>query len=217
MHGSTIIGLEHHTPENIDGEIAHAVAHNAVFHQFMLYTPMPGTPLHSQTAAEGRLLDDVELADTHGQYKFNFRHPHISRDQSKTLLDRAFTQDFLSNGPSLYRLTRTMFERWKLYSRDVDPRIRARMAEERKQMIGGYGAALWAMEHYLRGSQHAVSDRIRELRLQMERELGGMSRVLNNTLGPLLLWSARRDGRRYPAGRALEPRTFLDRANWARS
>ncbi len=217
VHGSTIIGLEHHTPENIDGEIAHAVAHDAVFHQFMLYTPMPGTPLHQQTAAEGRLLDDVELADTHGQYKFNFKHPHISRDQSKTLLDRAFRQDFLSNGPSLYRLTRTMFERWKLYSRDADPRIRARMAEERQQMIGGYGAALWAMEHYLRGSQQAVSERIRDLRLQMERDLGGVSRVLNNTLGPLLLWSARRESRAYPGGRPLEPRTFVDRMNWARS
>lgn len=217
VHGSTIIGLEHHTPENIDGEIAHAVAHDAVFHQFMLYTPMPGTPLHAQTAAEGRLLDDVDLADTHGQYKFNFKHPHISRDQSKTLLDRAFRQDFLSNGPSLYRLTRTMFERWKLYSKDADPRIRARLADERQQLIAGYGAALWAMEHYLRGPQRAVSDRVRELRLQMERELGGMSRVVNNTLGPLLLWSARRDGRKYPAGRALEPRTFVDRVNWART
>ena len=217
VHGSTIIGLEHHTPENIDGEIAHAVAHAAVFHQFMLYTPMPGTPLHAQTAAEGRLLDDVDLADTHGQYKFNFKHPHISRDQSKTLLDRAFRQDFLSNGPSLYRLTRTMFERWKLYSKDADPRIRARLADERQQLIAGYGAALWAMEHYLRGPQRAVSDRVRELRLQVERELGGMSRVVNNTLGPLLLWSARRDGRKYPAGRALEPRTFVDRVNWART
>jgi radical SAM superfamily enzyme YgiQ (UPF0313 family) len=43
--GSTIIGLEHHTPENIDGEIAHAVRHDTDFHQFMLYTPVPGTPL----------------------------------------------------------------------------------------------------------------------------------------------------------------------------
>jgi hypothetical protein len=217
VHGSTIIGLEHHTPENIDGEIAHAVAHDAVFHQFMLYTPMPGTPLHAETAAAGRLLDDVDLADTHGQYKFNFRHPHISRDLSKTLLDRAFRQDFLSNGPSLYRLTRMMFERWKLYSKDADPRIRARLAEERQQMISGYGAALWAMEHYLRGSQRAVSDRVRELRLQMERELGGMSRMVNNSLGPVLLWTARRDDRLHPAGRRLEPRTFVDRMNWARS
>jgi hypothetical protein len=70
------------------------------------------------------------------------------------------------------------------------------------------------MEHYLRGSQHAVSERIRALRLQMEHELGAMSRVVNNALGPLLLWTARRDVRLYPAGRRIEPCTFVDRVNW---
>ena len=43
--GSTIIGLENHTPENIDEAIDHAVRHDTDFHQFMLYTPIPGTPL----------------------------------------------------------------------------------------------------------------------------------------------------------------------------
>jgi radical SAM superfamily enzyme YgiQ (UPF0313 family) len=43
--GSTIVGLEHHTPENIHDEIEQAVAHETDFHQFMLYTPVPGTPL----------------------------------------------------------------------------------------------------------------------------------------------------------------------------
>ena len=32
-------------PENIRREIEYAVAHNTDFHQFMLYTPVPGTPL----------------------------------------------------------------------------------------------------------------------------------------------------------------------------
>ena len=35
VHGSTIIGLEHHTPENIGADIDRAVAHETVFHQFM--------------------------------------------------------------------------------------------------------------------------------------------------------------------------------------
>ena len=90
VHGSTIIGLEHHTPDNIDAEIAHAVSHETVFHQFMLYTPVPGTPLYREVKAEGRLLEDVDLADIHGQHKFNFTHAAISRDESKTFLDRAF-------------------------------------------------------------------------------------------------------------------------------
>ena len=51
--GSTIIGLEDHTPENIDQVIERAVRHGTDFHQFMLYTPLPGTPLHAELAAEG--------------------------------------------------------------------------------------------------------------------------------------------------------------------
>jgi len=39
--GSTIIGLENHTPENIDEAIEYAVRHDTDFHQFMLYTPVP--------------------------------------------------------------------------------------------------------------------------------------------------------------------------------
>ena len=110
-----IIGLEHHTPENVGADIDRAVAHETVFHQFMLYTPMPGTPLHAQIAAEGRLLADVDLADTHGQFKFNFQHPAISRDDSKMLLNRAFRLDFERNGPSLFRLMQTMMRRWQRY------------------------------------------------------------------------------------------------------
>jgi radical SAM superfamily enzyme YgiQ (UPF0313 family) len=41
VQGSTIIGLEHHTPDNIVSEIEHAVSHDTDFHQFMLYTPVP--------------------------------------------------------------------------------------------------------------------------------------------------------------------------------
>src|ERR1039457_3346682 len=71
--GSTIIGLEHHTPENINQEIEHAIAHETDLHQFMLYPPVPGTPLYFEMAAQGRLLD-VDLADIHGHHAFNFQH-----------------------------------------------------------------------------------------------------------------------------------------------
>ena len=80
VQGSTIIGLEHHTTDNMLAEIEHAVSHDTDFHQFMLYTPVPGTPLYQQMAAEGRLLSDVDYADVHGQFKFNFKHAAISRD-----------------------------------------------------------------------------------------------------------------------------------------
>jgi hypothetical protein len=211
VHGSTIIGLEHHTPENVDSVIAQAVAHDTVFHQFMLYTPMPGTALHAQIKAEGRLLGDIDLADTHGQFKFNFQHPAISRDESKVLLDRAFRTDFERNGPSLFRLMDTMMTRWRRYGSDSDSRVQARVRVAATQLRTGYGAALWAMERYLRAGHPGVSQRIRALRLDTEREFGTMAAAINRALGPLLLWSSRGYARRYPSGRALEPRTFVER------
>jgi hypothetical protein len=106
--GSTIVGLEHHTPDNIAEEIEYAASHDTDFHQFMLYTPVPGTPLYQEMVEQGRLLPDVDLADIHGQGRFNFAHAAIPREQSKRLLDWAFHRDYERNGPSIYRLTRTM-------------------------------------------------------------------------------------------------------------
>jgi hypothetical protein len=99
---------------------------------------MPGTPLHATMAAQGRLLD-VDLADMHGQFKFNFHHPAITRDESKRLLDDAFRLDFERNGPSLFRLMNTMMARWRRYERDADERVRARVAVAGKQLRTGYG------------------------------------------------------------------------------
>jgi radical SAM superfamily enzyme YgiQ (UPF0313 family) len=212
--GSTIVGLEHHTPENIAGEIEHAVSHDTDFHQFMLYTPVPGTPLYSEMAEEGRLLPDVDLADIHGQDHFNFEHAAIAREQSKTLLDWAFRRDFERNGPSLYRLARTRMEGWRRYRNDPDPRVRTRARQEGRDLKAGYGAALFAMEKYLRKSNQDISEKIRVLRRDMEREMGGLTRWVDHLAGPVLLWAARRDARKFPRGRRLEPVTFLERRNW---
>ena len=77
-----------------------------------------------------------------------------------------------------------------------------------------HGAALWAMERYLRDSNRAVSDRIGALRRHIEREIGGWSAIIDRVAGPVMLWSARRDARLAPAGRIREPQTFVDRRNW---
>jgi radical SAM superfamily enzyme YgiQ (UPF0313 family) len=214
VQGSTIIGLEHHTEATMRQEIDHAVAHDADCHQFMLYTPVPGTPLHARMAADGRMLEGVDFADIHGQYQFNFEHPAIEREASKRWLDWAFQHDFEVNGPSLFRMMRTMFEGWMRYRRDADERVRARVAADAAKLRYGYGAALWAMEHYLRGTNDLVSDRIADLRRRVEREMGAVTRVIDYAVGPALLWAARREAALYPVGRALEPETFVDRRNW---
>ena len=214
VQGSTIIGLEHHTPDNIADEIRHAVDHQTDFHQFMLYTPVPGTALHRQMEAEGRLLEDVDPADIHGQYKFNFRHAAISRDDSKRFLDWAFRLDFERNGPSLYRMSRTLLQGWKRYKDYPDPRVRERFAREIKKVGTAYDAALWTMERQFRRINREVSGQIHALRREITREFPVVSRLATAVLGPILLWSSLREERRLAAGKTYEPPTFIQRTNW---
>jgi radical SAM superfamily enzyme YgiQ (UPF0313 family) len=215
VQGSTIIGLEHHTPDNIAEEIEYAVAHQTDFHQFMLYTPVPGTALYKQMAEEGRLLEDVDLADIHGQFKFNFRHAAISRDDSKKFLDWAFWRDFEANGPSLYRMCQTMLQGWRRYKDYPDPRVRERFAREMKKVSSAYNAALWVMEREFKKVNQSVGEQIHRLRREVESEFPIMARLTANLLGPVLLWSSRREERRLAAGCTYEPPVILERRNWA--
>jgi radical SAM superfamily enzyme YgiQ (UPF0313 family) len=215
--GSTIVGLEHHTPENIEQEIEHAVSHCTDFHQFMLYTPVPGTPLFEQVTREGRMLGGVDLADIHGQFKFNFQHAAITRDQSKQFLDWAFQFDFERNGPSLFRICDTIFQGWKRYRDSADARVRERMNFEAMKLRTTYNASLWAMEKRLKRTNNAVSERIRNLRQEIEREFGIATKALRVIAGPLLLWTSKREDRRLAAGKTYEPRTFVERRNWQAS
>ena len=213
--GSTIVGLEHHTPENIEEEIEYAVKLDTDFHQFMLYTPLPGTPFGEQMEREGRLLEDTDYADIHGQYKFNWKHPHISRDESKELLDGAFRRDYERNGPSLYRLCRTTLEGWKRYRKYPDLRVRERFEREARSLSTHYSALLWAMEHDLNKTRQDLGERVHELRAEIGRECGSLTSAAASWLaGPMMLWTTRRERRRLQEGITYEPRTFIERRNW---
>ncbi len=214
VQGSTIVGLEHHTPGNIAEEIEFAVGHQTDFHQFMLYTPVPGTPLYQEMAEQGRLLPDVDFADVHGQYKFNFRHSAISREDSKRFLDWAFWRDFESNGPSLYRMCQTMLQGWRRYKDHPDPRVRERFAREVKKLSSAYNAALWVMEREFRRVNRSVSEQIHKLRREVEKEFPVVARLTAASLGPVLLWSTRREENWLAKGRTYEPPTFIERRNW---
>ncbi len=214
VQGSTIVGLEHHTPDNIVEEIEYAVDYQTDFHQFMLYTPVPGTPLYQEMSEQGRLLPDIDFADVHGQYKFNFRHAAISREDSKRFLDWAFWRDFERNGPSLYRMCQTMLQGWRRYKDHPDPRVRERFEREMKKLSSAYNAALWVMEKEFKKVNRSVSERIHKLRREVEKEFPFVARLTAAALGPFLLWSTRREENRLAAGRTYEPPTFVERRNW---
>ena len=212
--GSSIIGLEEHTPENIDAAIDYAVSHDTDFHQFMLYTPIPGTPLHAEHQAAGTLVDlgELEYADTHGQYRFNFRHAHIKDCQETEFLLRAFHRDFEVNGPGFVRLTRTMLQGWRRYKDHPTRRIRERFVWDTRSMAIQYAGALWATRDYYR-KDVAMSTKISLLLNEMYEEFGLRSRLAAPLVGRYARWMMAREERRVRRGWTYEPPTFCETAN----
>ena len=147
--GSSILGLEDHRPEDLGAIIEYAVRHDTVFHQFMLYTPIPGTPLYERHKQEGNLLPESEFpfADAHGQYRFNYRHPHFKNGEEGGYLLDAFQLDLDVNGPSLLRLIRVLLNGWqnrRLHSQ----RVRERLEWEAAPLRSTYAGAVWAIRKY---------------------------------------------------------------------
>jgi len=209
--GSSIIGLPEHTPENIDDVIEHAVAHDTEFHQFMLYTPLPGTALHAEHQAKGTLLDEKECpaADAHGQHRFNFRHPHIRHGQETEFVLRAFRRDYEVNGPSVLRIARTLLRGWRRHKDHPEERVRERYRRECRDLQTVYAGALWAADRWLR-EDPALVRRLRTVRGALARELGLGARFMAPLVGSFLLATMRREARRLQRGTTYEPPTFYE-------
>ncbi len=211
--GSTIIGLEHHTPKNVMEEIEHAIAHETDLHQFAIYTALPGTPLYREMAEQERLLD-VDLADIHGLFAFNFKHAAITREDSNKFLNWAFQRDFECNGPSLFRVCRTTFAGWKRYKNHPDPRVREQFERKGYLLKHVFPPALWAMEQILKESNKPIARQVRDLRIELEREFGPVTAAVSRLLGPLLRWTSSREEKRLARGWRYEPKTVIYRHNW---
>jgi radical SAM superfamily enzyme YgiQ (UPF0313 family) len=210
--GSTIIGLENHTPENIDAVIDRAVRHNTDFHQFMLYTPIPGTPLHKEMTQQGRMKDESEYdpADIHGQYLFNYHHPHISDQQAGEFMIRAFDRDFQENGPSTVRIVRTTLAGWLRYKNHPDARVRRRFAWEARDLSKSFSALVGASRQYFR-QQPALREKMSELLTDLCREFGWKARLYGELGGRWLVRRIRQEEARLEAGWTYEPPTFYER------
>ncbi len=210
--GSTIIALENHTPENIDAAIDYAVRYDTDFHQFMLYTPIPGTPLYRELDAQGRMKDESEYhpGDIHGQLILNYRHPHIPPGAEADMIRRAFERDFEVNGPSVARIVRTMLAGWKRYKDCPDDRVRRRIAWESRELGTTFAAVVGACErYYRRGSP--VREKMAAIRRDLCAEFGWKARFYASVGGRYVTWTVRREEKRQKSGWTYEPPFFYTR------
>jgi len=209
--GSTIIGLEDHTPENIDAYIDHAVAHDTEFHQFMLYTPLPGTPLHAHHKADGSLhpRSVSAEADIHGQDRFNFRHPHIHDGKENEFLLRAFRRDFEVNGPSVLRMARTLLQGWRQYKNHPESRIVKRFRRAAADLPTTYAAGLWAARKWF-ADNHNLANRLTTTLRDIQREFGLKAKLIAPLAGRYVMSKLKRETKQLAAGHTHEPHTFYE-------
>ncbi len=209
--GSSIIGLEEHTPENMDAAIDYAVEHDTDFHQFMLYTPVPGTPLFADLTAQGRMKDpsEYEIPDIHGQYIFNYRHPHIPAGLEAELVVRAFDRDFAVNGPSIVRIVRTTLAGWKRYKNHPDRRIRRRYAWEARELGTTFAAVVAGAYRYYRHNP-AMRAKMLGVLKDLYREFGWKARLAGLVGGRYVHAKMRKEEARLAAGWTYEPPTFYE-------
>jgi hypothetical protein len=210
--GSTIIGLEEHTPGNIGGVIDYAVRHDTDFHQFMLYTPLPGTPLYREHRERGELFTDDECpaADTHGQERFNFRHRHIHNGLENGYLLEAFRKDLSINGPSLARITRTRLAGWKRYRNHPDRRIAARYRHGSRGLSSVYAASVWAMLRFFNREEEMMAG-LRALLADLYSSFGPVTRFIAPVIGLFLLRTVRREQEKLDAGWTYEPPVIYEK------
>ncbi len=210
--GSSIVGLEEHTPENFDEAIEHAVSHDTDFHQFMLYTPVPGTPLHKQHEADGSMLEESEYdaADIHGQLQFNFRHANIPAGQEGEMLLRAFEADYRTNGPSTIRIVRTVLKGWQRYKNHPDARIRRRFAFEAEGLWSISAGTVWAARKYFRENP-VVFGKLDSLLKDLYAEFGLKTRLVAPLIGRYVLGKIRKEDKRLAEGWTYEPQTHYER------
>ena len=209
--GSTIIGLHHHTPQNIDQAIDWAVRHEADFHQFMLYCPSPGTPFFQDLAARGQIKDETEFpwADWHGQRGFSWRHPRITDGQETEFILRAFHRDFERNGPSVLRTLRTLLSGWQRYKDHPQPRLRRRLARE-TGWLAKSGAAMAAAAREYYSDQPVMHAKLSALVEDLCTEFGECTRHAAQIAAPHVLAAIRAEEERLAAGWTYEPPTFYE-------
>ncbi len=211
--GSSIIGLEEHTPENLDEVIEYAVSHGTDFHQFMLYTPIPGTPLYAEHLSNQTLKDPSEYqeGDVHGQSIFRHKHPHLKPGQETEFILKAFRRDFEVNGPSVLRIARTVLSGWKRYQHHHDPRVRNRFAwEARAHLAITFPATLWAARRWFHERNPELVRKLSGLLNEIKQEAGLTARLVAPLAGRFVWSKLRREAKRLNTGWTYEPPTFYE-------
>lgn len=201
--GSTILGFEHQTMEDINREIDYALSYNCVYNQFMLYMPVPGTVLWNNMKKDGKLKKNFPWIETHGQSVQNWTHPHLSDEETEKRLDRAFEQDFEKLGPSLYRMMKVHRDGYLKTAKWDHELVQMRRKKMKKNFVL-YIPILHAMYKDLRRIKHPLANDVKNLKYSLIKITGFRGMISRHFISPYIRLSLRKEKRRFKKNQILQ-------------
>jgi haloalkane dehalogenase len=105
--GSTVLGFDFHTPENIEQDIDNFVGLRPTFYQIGALTPCPGTALYNRMKEEGRIHEDYKWADIHLWKEDIFKFKHFQGNEMVDYVHLAHKKIVEENGPPLISVIET--------------------------------------------------------------------------------------------------------------
>lgn len=122
--GSMILGYDFHTPQNINDDIDYLISIKPTFNQFMLYTPLPGTPLYKEYVKDNRMLN-LPWSHYNG-FEFTIKHPHISPEEMMKIQQGAYKKATNILGPSVFRMIDVYLQGYIKFKGSLNPMLKKR-------------------------------------------------------------------------------------------
>jgi len=119
---SAILFLEHHDKTTILEDIDWAIDLESDLLQFMQFSPMPGTRLHADYEAQGKIRHDYPWPRRHGQDTIWFEHPHFTAEESSDYLREAFEKKYQAGGPGVLNMAVTAIRGYLTAKREIAER-----------------------------------------------------------------------------------------------
>ncbi|HXE71287.1 MAG TPA: hypothetical protein VNO81_01400 [Candidatus Nitrosotenuis sp.] len=167
--GSTIVGDDYHTPQNIEEDIDYFVSLDPTFQQVSILTVVPPLPLWQRMRREGRLPPRVAWEDYH-LYGHTLVYKNFQHSQLLEEVEKAYRRIYQENGPAVLKALEVNLNGWEFCAR-------SRRSALRRDKIHYFRSRCDSYYPFLRtGIEMAPSPRVRrrleDLRARWQALLG---------------------------------------------
>lgn len=168
--GAWICGLDFHTRENIEEDLAFFLSLKPSMNQLSTLCPFPGTDLYRKMSKEGRIPKDLRWQDLSffgagGGVKYKHFEPH----EVFETIHRGYRKSYELWGPSIMRILEVQLNGYEWALSTGDPDLKRRAAYHRRLAMQSYGFLPATIELAPNGM---VRRKLRELAARYERVLG---------------------------------------------